>query len=379
MNPQVIETYYAPAERTERRRLKDQIAALSNNMIMSTLLKTLAGLLVVLNEERQIVAINDAFLAAIGVGDPEEVLGLRLGESLRCVHAQAPPNGCGTTPHCGTCGAAIATMAAIKDNQTQEQVCALSTQSDGTVNDVCLLIKGQPVLIDDQRWILIYAQDVTQQQFWINLERVFFHDINNALSSLIGYSELLVSDLPHNETALQVRDAAARIHSEIALQRSLSKHKDVQGLIRKGPCTTAEIKREVDLIIKGHQQLRQKHLIEEWPQTPQTLNTDPILVSRVLGNMLINALEASPAEGTVRLTTEAQTDAIVWHVWNQAHIHESLQKRIFQRHFSTKSKFGRGLGTYSMKLLGELCLRGQVSFTSELSTGTTFTFRLPRS
>lgn len=373
-----METYFAPAHRTDRRRLRNQIATISNNLIMNTLLKTLAGLLVVINEDRQIVAINHAFLEALGITDVEEVLGLRLGESLRCVHAKAPPHGCGTTPHCVTCGAAIAMMTAIEKDEICEQVCALDTRINGVTNDICLLIKGQPVRIDDQRWILIYAQDVSQQQFWINLERVFFHDINNALSSLVGYSDLLAADFPGNETVLQIRDAAERINSEIALQRSLSRHKDIRGLVKKVPSSVAAIRKEVDLIIKGHGERQRKELIEIWPAAPIDLSTDPILVSRVLGNMLLNALEATPEGGTVRLITTAQTDEIIWQVWNQAYIDPMIQKRIFQRHFSTKSRLGRGLGTYSMKLLGELCLKGHVSFTSDKEKGTTFTFRLPR-
>ena len=46
--------------------------------------------------------------------------------------------------------------------------------------------------------------------------------------------------------------------------------------------------------------------------------------------------------------------------------------------FSTKSSTGRGLGTYSMKLLGERYLGGAVSFSSSAEHGTVFTFELPR-
>lgn len=372
-----METYFAPAPRTERRRLKNQIATISNNRIMNTLLKTVAGLLVIINEDRQIVAINHEFLDTLGITDAEAALGLRLGETMGCIHARKPPHGCGTTPHCVTCGAAIAMMAAIDDDRICEQVCALNCKKNGVADDVCLLIKGQPVVIDQQRWILLYAQDVTQQQFWINLERVFFHDINNALSSLVGYSDLLATDFPHNETVLQIRDAAVRVHSEIDLQRSLSSHKAIQGLLKKVPSSTAAIQKEVDLIIKGHSQLEHRELVEIWPEAPIAVQTDPILVSRVLGNMLLNALEATPEGGTVRLTTTAEAGHITWRVWNDGYIEPMFQKRIFQRHFSTKSRMGRGLGTYSMKLLGELCLKGQVSFTSDKSIGTTFIFQLP--
>lgn len=56
-----MDSYFAPPLRTERRTLKNQIEFLANSPVMATLLKTAAGLLVVLNEERQIVALNLPF------------------------------------------------------------------------------------------------------------------------------------------------------------------------------------------------------------------------------------------------------------------------------------------------------------------------------
>jgi len=49
---------------------------------------------------------------------------------------------------------------------------------------------------------------------------------------------------------------------------------------------------------------------------------------------------------------------------------------VFQRSFSTKGK-GRGLGTYSIKLLTERYLKGTASFTSTETDGTTFQISLP--
>jgi signal transduction histidine kinase len=56
---------------------------------------------------------------------------------------------------------------------------------------------------------------------------------------------------------------------------------------------------------------------------------------------------------------------------------ESVQRQVFQRSFTTK-ELGRGLGTYSMKLLSERYLNGNVSFTTSPKQGTTFTARYPR-
>ncbi|MBK8046925.1 MAG: hypothetical protein IPK16_07250 [Anaerolineales bacterium] len=53
-----------------------------------------------------------------------------------------------------------------------------------------------------------------------------------------------------------------------------------------------------------------------------------------------------------------------------------IQLQVFQRSFSTKGN-GRGLGTYSMKLLTERYLQGEVGFVSTPESGTTFFARFP--
>jgi len=53
-----------------------------------------------------------------------------------------------------------------------------------------------------------------------------------------------------------------------------------------------------------------------------------------------------------------------------------VQLQVFNRSFSTKGT-GRGLGTYSVKLLTERCLKGRVGFTSALGEGTVFQVTLP--
>lgn len=118
--------------------------------------------------------------------------------------------------------------------------------------------------------------------------------------------------------------------------------------------------------------------MEKWPRKNIRLQTDALLVSRVLGNMIINALEASAEGDTVKLTTLVETAHITWEIWNSAFIPADIQKRVFQRHFSTKANFGRGLGTFSMKLFGERYLNGKVTFTSTEADGTTSRFRLPK-
>ncbi|MCF6246396.1 MAG: PAS domain-containing sensor histidine kinase [Desulfobacula sp.] len=371
-------TYFAPSKRTDRRKFKNQIFDVSHSPIMNTLLKTMSGLIIILNEDRQIVAMNHAFLEAIGIPDAEEVLGMRLGESLNCKNTQKGFNECGTTEFCSNCGAIIATMTAIKNNKPDEQICVLASKKDGIQSDICLLIRSQPVVIEKNRWVLIFAQDITQQQFWTNMERVFFHDLNNILASLLGYSELLSIDLPDNQEAKHIRGVSKRLYNEITLQKSLSQYKDARYLLRKSNSSVNEIKKEMQLIIHGHEALEGKYLNEVWPDKNLQIYTDTFLVSRILENMVINALEATRKGGSVKLTTKTEQNCIKWEIWNEGLIPQDTQKRIFQKHFSTKSNIGRGFGTFSMKLFGEEHLKGKVYFDSSLNRGTKFVFQLPR-
>ncbi|NOX34206.1 MAG: hypothetical protein GXP56_10795 [Deltaproteobacteria bacterium] len=373
-----METCFAPAKRTDRRKFKNQIFDISHSPIMDTLLKTMSGLMIVLNEDRQIVALNHAFLEAVGVADVQETLGLRLGETLHCVNAQQEPNGCGTTPCCVTCGAVIATMAAIRDDKTDEQICVLTSEKDGVKNDICLMIRAQAITLENNRWILIFAQDITQQQFWANMERVFFHDINNMLTSLLGNIELLSMEMPGNKDVEQIKDVTERLHNEIKIQKTLIHYKDAKSLLRKTKASVNDIKKELALIIHGHESLKGKQVKESWPDKDIKIYTDIFMVSKILGNMVINALEATENGGLVQITEKAGPRHIIWEVWNKSFIPPDIQKRIFQRHFSTKSDMGRGIGTFSMKLIGEDHLKGKVSFKSSSDQGTIFTFKLPR-
>lgn len=378
------ETYFAPAEKTERRKFKNQIESISKDPLITALLTTMAGFLVVLNEDRQIVALNHAFLKAIGFTDPEEALGLRLGQSLNCVHSHEQPASCGTTPHCSTCGAVIAMMTAIRENRVDEQICALTIEQNGIIENLCLIVRAQPISTDGNRWILVFVQDITQQNFWVNLERVFFHDIRNILGALTASTEMFkIETLNKNITDDYLIDtiikSTQRLNEEIAIQSILTNEKNATHLFKKARASIKEIREDLELIVSRHSLKGKRNIEYTWPDCGDiSLNTVSLLVSRVLGNMLVNAMEACEDGDTIRLSTCITPDMVRFDVWNAQTIPHDIQKRIFQRHYSSKTGAGRGLGTYSMKLFGEKYLQGTVDFKSTAGEGTTFSFTLPR-
>jgi len=105
------------------------------------------------------------------------------------------------------------------------------------------------------------------------------------------------------------------------------------------------------------------------------IKTDKTLLSRVIGNLVKNALEAEAAGATVTLNCKKSGDGAVFTVHNPGQMPEDSRLQVFQRSFSTKGA-GRGLGTYSIRLLTVRYLKGKVSFTTG-DSGTTFLAEYP--
>jgi signal transduction histidine kinase len=108
-----------------------------------------------------------------------------------------------------------------------------------------------------------------------------------------------------------------------------------------------------------------------------TVKSDRSLLTRVISNMLVNALEATDPGDEILLRIDDEGVSVRFSVWNRGAIPEEVQLRIFQRYFSTKADSGRGIGTFVMKLFGEQFLGGKTGFTSSPADGTTFWLELP--
>ncbi len=371
-----MRTRFASAERAADGLIAKEIRTVSENPLMSALLTSVHGLLAVLDEHRQIVAINDSFLMMLGVDDPRMELGLRPGEALGCMHADEEPAGCGTTSFCRTCGAAVAIVASLGKNAPVERTCALRARRDGRTVDIVLAVKSQPIEIDGSRFLLLFAQDITLEQQRAALERVFFHDINNMLGVLLQASEMLSANCSEEIRSL-VQDVTRRLSREVEIQRSLSKSHGEQYRPLWHRCGLRTLLESLERLVRHHPESKGKRIEISQGDPDMKITTDVAALSRILCNMVINALEATEEEGTVRVWTEPDGDHVSFCVWNVTEIPEDVRLRVFQRNFSTKAQSGRGLGTYSMKLLGEEILGGRVWFTSSEENGTTFRFEHP--
>ena len=375
-----MNTFFAPPERAGERLFRDHVDLVSGSPLMGGLMQTVSGLLAVLNEQRQILALNETLLDLLGLGDAEDVLGLRLGEAIRCVHAQDPPAGCGTTRYCSSCGAAIAMVTSLREDAPRERDCAVTVSRDGEERDLYLKVHCRPMELEGHRVLLLFLQDVTSQQRKAGLERMFFHDIANTVNCLVNASELLVmrDGADESDVDRKIYQCALRLVREINMQRDLVSAGDTSYQPVIGRVGIGELLQELRSTFAQHPAAENKMLQVENHGPDLPLRADRHLLIRVLDNMVTNALEASAEGDRIRVWVETDEQWISFCVWNRQPIAESVRRRVFQRNYSTKAGDGRGVGTYSMKLFGEKYLGGKVTFTTSEADGTTFRFRLPR-
>ena len=367
-----MDTFFAPPEKAGDRELAAEIQAVGESVVISGLLQSVSGLLAILDEHRQIVALNDSFIKMLGIQDSEQALGLRPGEALQCVHADKAPSGCGTTEFCSTCGAALAIVASLGQDIPCERLCALSARRGNSVVDLVLLVRAKPIRIKSVKFVLLFVQDITKQEQRAALERTFYHDINNMLNMLVQASELLVVQ-DTSSVAKTIHHSAFRLVKEVAIQRCLSEATAGGYQPMWDEFTIKQIFRELQSFFLHHPSAKGKHIEFSEDYQDTSIKTDICLLLRLLCNMVINALEATEENGAVRIWVEYNTDYVSFCVWNSGQIPQEIVRRIFQRNFSTKAEPGRGVGTYSMKLFGENILGGKVSFSTS-EEGTVFRF-----
>ena len=372
-------TYFAPAGRATAAELAEQIALVAHSPLVTAVLAVHGSAMAVVNHQRQIVALNAACLAALGRHDAAEALGLRPGEAVGCVHAHEHTGGCGTSRSCSTCGAVIAILLAQREGRGVDRECSLRIAQPSGPVDLQLRVSTSPVKMAGGPFTVVLLQDVTAEKRHQVLERAFLHDLNNLLTALLGACEALeASSLEAWPPLLaDVTMVSRLLAKEVAVQRAIVASDTSKVVPRWELVPLAQLVEALRALASHHPAAAGKTLqIPAFPQDA-SLETDRALAGRVLTNMVVNAFEATPAGGTVKVDVEVRGLGVRLGVWNAGEIPTGVVDRVFQRFFSTKEGEARGQGTYTMKLLGEGPLQGRVGFTSSREGGTRFELWVP--
>ncbi len=210
------------------------------------------------------------------------------------------------------------------------------------------------------------------------LERLFFHDLLNLAGSLRGFIELLQDgDLQDKQQVTKLlEETTEHIIDEIETQQILSAAENRKLTVNAEYLQVRPLLETLLAIYRHHQCIGNRNLVLSEPVDDFLLQSDSALLIRILGNLVKNALEATPPAGTVWVACKEVGDEAVFTVNNPGEIPEHVRKKIFRSRVSTKSR-KRGLGLHSIQLLVDV-LGGKVEMTSSADEGTTFLVRLSK-
>jgi signal transduction histidine kinase len=219
----------------------------------------------------------------------------------------------------------------------------------------------------------------------------FIHEINNPLASVVALAELCLArmrnserDVPDVEVSLEKIVTESKRISRLAARMLSAAREHPKG---SEPSEPAAIIDEATQLVKP--QIARKGLKLDW-ERPAALPEAPCgadQLKQVMLNLLINAVQATPQGGTVRVAASfhlpdprgAKEPAHLTIVVSDTGggIPPEHRARIFEPFFTTKKAGeGTGLGLYICRQIIERC-GGSLAVESAPGRGTTFTITLP--
>lgn len=348
--------------------------------LMPETLNAQPNLVAILNENRQIIFVNRTWFSAINISDIHDILGKRPGEAMGCLHSDEGPAGCGTSEACSVCGAVQAYLQAQKAEKAAASECRITAKNGGQLVSFDLLIWVTPINVGDETFYVLVASDISHEKRRRSLERIFFHDLANTAVSLMGFTELLKRQSSGDKPDLidSVNRVCKRIVQEIDSQRQLLAAENQEITVKPKTIESAYFLAQTVQEFEWQDLAADRRIVVDTTSENLTFSADPSLLGRVLDNLTKNALEASRPGETVTLGCRYWEERIEFWVHNSRAMPQDVQFQLFNRSFSTKGP-GRGLGTYSAKLLSEQYMGGSLTFTSDQDRGTVFRLRLPLS
>jgi hypothetical protein len=374
------ETHFAPALRTNTEKILREFELVGSQKFFTEIFGTMTGIAAVINKNRQIVYANNDFLSLLGIDSLESILGKRPGEVVSCIHSTDEPSGCGTSMACAYCGAVNAIIESQKTGKKSTREALISTIVDGKYKSWDLNVISTPITFNGDLFYVLILQDISDTKRRAALERIFFHDLLNSAGGLYGLLSLLKEGIAHDSDRelINLSEEASRdLIEEILLQKQIRSAEIGDLRVKTESVNSIEIINSSIGKICSHEVGKNKHIILSDDIQTLDFETDKGLLQRVIMNLLKNALEATQEDGRILIGVEKLNNKLRFWVMNDGMMSEEEQMQLFQRSFSTKG-IGRGIGTYSIRLLTENYLKGKVSFISNKTDGTVFSIELNR-
>jgi len=211
------------------------------------------------------------------------------------------------------------------------------------------------------------------------------HDFNNLLSGIMGNISLAKLEAERGENIMESLDEALRVSAKAsALTRQLLVFSKGGAPVKKAASIAEVLKESTDFTLRGSTVKCEYSIAKNlWP-----VKVDIGQFSQVIHNLVINAMQAMPRGGEIKLQADNITIEKIFDMPLNAGryvliifqdqgdgISQKNMPQIFDPYFTTKSK-GSGLGlTISYTTIKRH--DGHIAVESEVGKGTTFRIYLP--
>ena len=364
-------------ERLSDDEIIEQHKRFNQSELIEKILENYPDIIIVLNKYRQIVGWNNKTEEFFNISS-YDLLGKRFAESINCIHLDANLGGCGTSKFCKECGTAKAIKYTNENGKSITQECRITVNEADKEKSFDFKVRTTKINLEDDVYIFLSIKDISDEKRRHALEKIFFHDVLNTGSAINGLAYMIKDEedkveIKYLSSALV--DSSEQLIHEIQAQKDLTFAEKGELEVNIQSVGVNEILGKIAELYSsnGANKLKIDYLIEDI-----ALKSDPVILIRSLGNLVKNAFEASNKNEFVEIYIEDSDYELVFNIKNQQVIPEKTQLQIFKRSFSTKSKKGRGIGTYSVKLLIEQYLGGKVYFVSNEKDCTVFSIKLKR-
>jgi signal transduction histidine kinase len=200
--------------------------------------------------------------------------------------------------------------------------------------------------------------------------------IRNPLHVIGGFSNRLVRktapDDPARNWALAISEAAKRLEDMVAKFESLAQNK--KSFFSQEDLN--KVVREIVEMLHGEFDRRHLHLVTGYHPYPVYAQLNKHLLKVAIAHLLRNALEATPAQGEIRLSTSQDQDQATLVIQDTGKgMAPEVVTRVFEPYYTTKVG-GTGLGMVFVRQIVDEH-RGTINLESEMGVGTTVTIKLP--
>lgn len=368
-----MKTHFAPPERASDEEVLLSKSKLDRFPFLNDIFCSLSYIFCIFNDQRQIVFVNDVLMKSLGVDSVEKILGKRFGEAFDCVYSKEEASGCGTSEHCRYCGAINAIVRSKMTMAKTTEECRIKRYVNGKEFSLELEVTSTPFLYEEEYFTIFSVVDITDRKRRGLIERIFFHDILNTAGSLNNIFEVfeLVGENEKKELLGIANSLSQQILDEITTQRLLLQAENASLIVNSQIIKSLNFLDVISKDLKFHRVAIGKMIKIDPSVELFDFYSDVVILRKIINNMVKNALEASVPGEEIVLNIKKTENKIRLSVHNNSFMSPEVEMQVFMRSFSTKG-VQRGLGTYSMKILGEQYLGGKVNFTTSPTEGTTF-------